>query len=419
MEIILKDINQLVEYECNAKLHPEDQVNQIIKSIQEFGFNDPIAIDNNNIIIEGHGRVQAAKKMGMDQIPAIQLGHLNEQQKKAYILAHNKITMNTGFDQEKLFIELDKINMLSMNVFEFDHILLNENFTFEDYEITEGRTKNAIPLPFLNRKLKNTNKFKQTLKQHYNGSNIFIDLFGGAGLMARELKELYPQSRIIMCDTDNFKQRLDHVSTTNEIITKLSKIVTDYAIPKGAKIPRALKEQIYAVLEQYDEDGEKYIDFKTMSYILLNKDVQADKLEDIRYQPYYNKVPEQAYNTETCKEWLQGIEVVQSIEDLQLEGELLFLVDPPYIGTDVRSYQEDPYWTFKKFLNYNIDLFNMDHDYIYFTNERSDMINLNNFLELEYGHGFFTSNRIMYELPNVKNINSKDFVIFNFKGDQA
>ena len=107
MKIEKISIDKVKPYEKNAKLHPPEQIEQIKKSIQEFGNNDPVAIDENNVIIEGHGRYQALKELGFKEIEIIRLSHLNEQQKKAYILAHNKITMNTGFDFNMLSLELD------------------------------------------------------------------------------------------------------------------------------------------------------------------------------------------------------------------------------------------------------------------------------------------------------------------------
>lgn len=120
MEIIKININELHEYEGNAKEHPKEQIQQIINSIKEFGFNDPIAIDETNTIIEGHGRLYALKELGYDEVECIRLSHLTDQQKKAYILAHNKLTMNTGFDMTKLQLELDQILTLDMSLFGFD-----------------------------------------------------------------------------------------------------------------------------------------------------------------------------------------------------------------------------------------------------------------------------------------------------------
>ena len=118
MKIEKISIDAIKPYENNAKLHPPEQIEQIKRSIQEFGNNDPIAIDENGVIIEGHGRYEALKQLGFDEI--IRLSHLTEQQKKAYILAHNKLTMNTGFDFDVLNLELDNIIEFDMTDFGFE-----------------------------------------------------------------------------------------------------------------------------------------------------------------------------------------------------------------------------------------------------------------------------------------------------------
>lgn len=120
MEIEMLKVADLIEYKNNAKLHPQEQIDQIIKSINEFGFNDPIAIDENNIIIEGHGRLYALQEMGIDKVPCIRLSHLSEEEKKAYILIHNKTTMNTDFDLGLLNLELDNILNIDMSDFGFE-----------------------------------------------------------------------------------------------------------------------------------------------------------------------------------------------------------------------------------------------------------------------------------------------------------
>jgi len=122
MKITNMPIDSIIPYAHNAKEHPEWQIDQIVKSIQEFGFNDPIAVDEAGIIIEGHGRYFAAIKLGMDEIPVIILSHMTDEQKKAYILAHNKLTMNTGFDTEILNLELSSIVNINMEDFGFDVI---------------------------------------------------------------------------------------------------------------------------------------------------------------------------------------------------------------------------------------------------------------------------------------------------------
>ena len=127
MKIEKISIEKIKPYENNAKLHPPEQIEQIKKSIIEFGNNDPIAIDENNVIIEGHGRYFALKELGFKEAEVIKLSHLNKEEKKAYILAHNKLTMNTGFDFDILNLELDSIIDINMQDFGFDIEFEKEN----------------------------------------------------------------------------------------------------------------------------------------------------------------------------------------------------------------------------------------------------------------------------------------------------
>ena len=114
---------ELKPYANNAKIHTAEQVEQIKKSIQEFGFNDPIAVWHENEIIEGHGRLLAVMEMDeIDQIPVIRLDNLTDEQRKAYMLVHNKLTMNTDFDFSMLSLELDDIIDIDMEVFGFTKI---------------------------------------------------------------------------------------------------------------------------------------------------------------------------------------------------------------------------------------------------------------------------------------------------------
>lgn len=119
MQIEKVKIADLLEYKNNAKEHPQWQIEQIVESIEKFGFNDPIAIDENNTIIEGHGRLYALQEMGAEEVECIRLSHLGENEKKAYILAHNKLTMNTEFDADLLAQELGEIEGIDMSSFGF------------------------------------------------------------------------------------------------------------------------------------------------------------------------------------------------------------------------------------------------------------------------------------------------------------
>lgn len=106
-------------YKGNAKRHPQEQVEQIKASIDEFGFNDPIAVWNNEIV-EGHGRLLAAKELGIDTLPIIRLDDLTDEQRRGYILTHNKLTMNSGFDPDLLAVELENLPGIDMEQFGFE-----------------------------------------------------------------------------------------------------------------------------------------------------------------------------------------------------------------------------------------------------------------------------------------------------------
>jgi DNA modification methylase len=150
MTIEYKPLKDIKPYVNNAKLHPKEQVEQIKRSIQEFGFNDPIAIDEHNVIIEGHGRFIAVKELGYTEVPVIQLSHLTEAQKRAYIIAHNKLTLNSDFDIDLIIKELEDIKFdIDITLTGFDDIdtLLNiepDEVVEDDFEVevpTEPKSK--------------------------------------------------------------------------------------------------------------------------------------------------------------------------------------------------------------------------------------------------------------------------------------
>lgn len=120
MQIEYIQTSDLKHYKDNAKKHPKEQIEQIKQSIQDFGFNDPIAIDEENVIIEGNGRLVSALQLGMKEVPCIRLIGLTTEQKRAYVLVHNKLTMNSDFDLDILAGELSKIAEFDMSEYGFD-----------------------------------------------------------------------------------------------------------------------------------------------------------------------------------------------------------------------------------------------------------------------------------------------------------
>lgn len=119
LNVKYRKTSDLIPYAMNSRTHDPQQVAQIAASIKEFGFNNPIAIDGENGVIAGHGRLMAAQKLGLDEVPTIELSHLSEQQKKAYVIADNKIAINAGWDAEILKFEIQDLDpaMLALTGF--------------------------------------------------------------------------------------------------------------------------------------------------------------------------------------------------------------------------------------------------------------------------------------------------------------
>jgi DNA modification methylase len=109
LQIKYKKIGDLIPYANNSRTHSEEQVTQIASSIKEFGWTNPVLLDGENGIIAGHGRVMAAKKLGYEEVPTIELAGLSEHQKKAYIIADNKLSLNAGWDEAILKLEIGEL----------------------------------------------------------------------------------------------------------------------------------------------------------------------------------------------------------------------------------------------------------------------------------------------------------------------
>jgi len=139
-------VETLLPYAKNSRTHSDEQVAQIAASIKEFGFNNPILIDKENTIIAGHGRLMAARRVGMADVPCIRLGHLTETQRKAYIIADNRLALNAGWDNELLTIELNDLleDGFALDILGFDADELKN--LLDPVKPTEGLTdEDAVP----------------------------------------------------------------------------------------------------------------------------------------------------------------------------------------------------------------------------------------------------------------------------------
>lgn len=147
LTVTWRDPKELIMYAKNSKLHPPEQIQQIANSITEFGFLDPIAIDENGEILEGHGRYLAAVDiLNLKSVPTFQVLGLTEEQKIAYRVQHNKLTMNTDFDLDLLKIDMDFLNGMSfdLTLTGFDSEDLSSYLSLETTEYEKPERQNNL-----------------------------------------------------------------------------------------------------------------------------------------------------------------------------------------------------------------------------------------------------------------------------------
>lgn len=179
LQIEYVGIDSIQPYENNARSHGKEDVKAIVKSIEEFGFNDPIGVWNNQIV-EGHGRLLAAKELGMKEVPIIRLDELTDEQRKAYALAHNKTAELSDWDFDVLASELQEITDIDMTEFGFfipeissSEKEENPEELFDDIEKLE--THYGVPYQG------NKSRIADLIINILPAGNRLVDLFGGGG----------------------------------------------------------------------------------------------------------------------------------------------------------------------------------------------------------------------------------------------
>lgn len=145
LQVIYRKTAELIPYINNSRTHSDEQIMQVAASIKEFGFTNPVLIDEGGGIIAGHGRLQAANRLGMDEVPTITLSGLSDNQRKAYIIADNKLALNSGWNDKLLALELQELqdNEFDLSLIGFD---VDELALLLEPEQVEGLTdEDAVP----------------------------------------------------------------------------------------------------------------------------------------------------------------------------------------------------------------------------------------------------------------------------------
>ncbi len=237
---------------------------------------------------------------------------------------------------------------------------------------------NTAPLPFQGQKRNFVKEFKTVLKQ-YDDQAIYVDLFGGSGLLSHTAKQIKPDSRVIYNDYDHFTNRLEAIPVTNQVLAELRELFKDLA-PK-TKISKQYKIQALNIIKNHQYNG--YVDYVTLSSSLLFSMKYANSYEELAKETFYNKIRKSEYN---AGNYLDGVEIVHQdyktiFNKFKDNKNVVFLVDPPYLSTDCSTYKN--YWRLSDYLDVLKVLINTK--YFYFTSDKSSIIELCEWIENNTG----------------------------------
>lgn len=227
----------------------------------------------------------------------------------------------------------------------------------------------SAPLPFVGQKRMFAAKFKEVLKQ-YPDDAIFVDLFGGSGLLSHITKHEKPKATVVYNDYDNYRERLDNISRTNALLADLRMLAKD--CPRHKLITGKVREAIFSRIAEEEKSG--FVDYITVSSSLLFSMKYVMSLDELRKQSLYNNIRKSGYSADG---YLDGLEIV-SCDYKELfarykdASDVVFLVDPPYLCTDVDTYHMN--WRLSDYLDVLSVL--CDTTFIYFTSNKSSIIEL-------------------------------------------
>ena len=232
----------------------------------------------------------------------------------------------------------------------------------------------TAPLPFMGQKRKFLKQFKPAL-QNYSSTATYIDLFGGSGLLSHTVKSFYPGAKVIYNDFDNYRERLENINKTNQLIADLRVILKDS--PKDKIILGEFKSKVLDRVLLDEKNG--YVDYITLSSSILFSMKYVQSFEALQKETLYNTVRQSEY---TADGYLDGLEVVclcykelfAKYKDLQ---NVVFLVDPPYLSTESGTYKS--FWKLRDYLDVLQVLDGTK--YFYFTSNKSSIIELCEWIE--------------------------------------
>ncbi len=227
------------------------------------------------------------------------------------------------------------------------------------------------PLPFQGQKRNFLKGFRHALV-NYPSNGIYIDLFGGSGLLSHTVKSVYPEAKVVYNDFDCFCDRLRQIPETNKLLGELREVLKDYE--RGVKIAGIHRNRVIAILNEAAKNG--YSDWITLSSSLKFAMNYSTSLSGIVNDTMYNKIRISSYD---ATDYLCGVDIVrmdykQLFDQYRAFKDVVFLVDPPYLSTDTATYSSNSYWKLKDYLDV-LHVLN-DQNYFYFTSNKSQIVEL-------------------------------------------
>lgn len=237
--------------------------------------------------------------------------------------------------------------------------------------MTKQKQYLSAPLPFVGQKRMFAKEFIKVLEQ-FPDNAVFVDLFGGSGLLSHIAKRQKPNAKVVYNDFDNYRYRLEAIPNTNALLADIRKFAEGIARHKA--INGEARERIFERLEQ-EQRTNGYIDFITISSSLLFSMKYVSTIEEMRKETLYNNIRKSDY--QPYPDYLQGIEVVscdykELFEQYKNTPNVVFLVDPPYLSTEVGTY--NMYWKMSDYLDVLRVL--KEHAFVYFTSNKSSIVEL-------------------------------------------
>ena len=270
----------------------------------------------------------------------------------------------------------------------------------------------SAPLPFVGQKHMFAREFIQVLKR-YPDDAVFVDLFGGSGLLSHITKYQKPGATVVYNDFDNYRQRLENIPRTNVLLDKIRAVVA--SVPRRKFLPKKTKEAVLFLIEREEKEC-GYVDYITLSTSLLFSMKYATGLDGLQKETFYNTV--RKCNYDPCLDYLDGLEVVScDYRKLFDRYKDVFLIDPPYLSTEVGTYTMN--WGLSDYLDVLQTL--VGTNYIYFTSNKSSIIELCDWMGRNnaIGNPFASSEKVEFNAHMNYNSSYTDIMLFKNAGRTA